>query len=213
LAWIRRSEMGTDIHGVFQKKSGDSWVDVPSDYDQGRHYLLFAWLGDVRNGFGFAGCQTHTPVVPLAPGRGFPEDFKVVDDDHPIDSLEIMDKSRREWHEDGEPLVVWMGDHSHSWVDGEEVLGANRPGIVRSGIVTKGFFDTWDGKSAPAQYCGGKTGQGVVVSNPEDITDSTTDVRITWKEDTTDSLAYFVDEVKRLVEAHGEVRFVFGFDS
>lgn len=205
--------MGTDIHGVFQKRNGEKWEDVPSEYTQDRHYLLFAWIGNVRNGFGCAGVPTHTPVIPLSDGRGYPEGFEVEDDQHSIASLDIMDPSRRKWHEAGEPLEIWMGDHSHSWLSGEEILSAECPKITRTGIISLDQFRKWDGKTAPESWCGGTSGPGVLVSTPDTITDKTTDVQISWEENTKESLSYFVDEVRRLTELHGEIRFVFGFDS
>lgn len=185
--------MGTDIHGVFQRRTKEGkWEDVPSEYAQERHYLLFAWLGNVRNGFGFAGIPTHTVIVSLTDRRGLPKDFEVEDDEH-----------------NGE----WMGDHSHSWVSADEVLDAKPPTVRRTGVVDRSFFESWDGSSAPSVWCGGISGQRVVVSDPSTVTERTTHVRIEWFEDTGESLKYFVDEVRRLKGLHGEVRFVFGFDS
>ena len=60
--------MGTDIHGVFQRfdAAAGIWEDVPSKYEQDRHYQLFAVLAGVRNGYGFAGAQT-AEIDPKAP--------------------------------------------------------------------------------------------------------------------------------------------------
>ncbi len=52
-----------------------------------------------------------------------------------------------------------------------------------------------------------------MISDPSDITDRTSHVRVEWFSDLNDEFKYFIDEVKRLVDEHGEVRFVFGFDS
>jgi len=145
--------MGCDIHGVFQRRDEESktWQDVESVYKQDRHYFLFGVLADVRG-----------DGPPISEPRGLPEDFEIVDgEDHPISDLKFMDPRRRGWHEANEPLVVWMGDHSRSWLTGEEML-------------------KW--------YESAKT-------------------------DKKGSLAYFFDEVARLVAEHGEIRFVFGFDS
>ena len=204
--------MGTDIHGVWQKKENGKWVDVPSEYAQDRHYLLFAWLGNVRNGFGFAGCPTHSPVVPLSDGRGLPEDFEG-GEVHPIASLDSMDPSRRKYHEEGDEMEIWMGDHSFSWLGADEILTAERPKIERTGIVDIETYRAWDGTTAPESWCGGISGEGIVVSTTDSICNATTHVQISWQEDTQESLQYFVDEVQRLKDLHGEVRFVFGFDS
>lgn len=40
-----------------------------------------------------------------------------------------------------------------------------------------------------------------------------THVRVSWETGLKDELRYFFDEVRRLQEEHGQVRFVFGFDS
>jgi len=205
--------MGADIHGVFQRNNDGKWEDIPSLYEQDRHYVLFAWLGGVRNGYGFAGCETHTPLVPLSVGRGLPEDFKVDSDSHPIDNINIMDPSRQKWQGKDEPLEVWMGDHSHSWLSGDEIIQAVLPVIKIIGIVKRDVFNDWDGVSAPKSWCGGISGPDVIVGDPSLLTENTTHVKIEWNEPLEESLGYFVDEIKRLVEEFGEIRFVFGFDS
>lgn len=116
--------MGTDIHGVFQRhdKATGQWHDVPSNYEQDRHYQLFAVLAGVRNGHGFAGVPTGEAVTPIAEPRGLPDDFAIEDEAHPLATLEHMNPLSRKWHEDDEKLEVWMGDHSHSWLTGKEIL-------------------------------------------------------------------------------------------
>ena len=212
--------MGSDIHGIWQKKTEAGWEDILSTYSQDRHYLLFAWLGNVRNGFGFAGVPTHDAITPLTDQRGFPEDFQVDEDtNHTIPANEFRgDMAKYYTEEDADPsnedyLKLWMGGHSYSWVSGAEVLAATLPSIKRTGIITVEAFKAWDGKTAPTDWCGGISGLSVVVSTHGTVTDSTSHVQIEWMEDTNDSLKYFVDEVRRLVELHGEIRFVFGFDS
>jgi len=192
--------MGTDVHSVFQKKTAEGWEDIESEYPQDRHYTLFAWIGNVRNGFGFAGVPTHNRIEPLSDNRGFPDDFKVVDEDR---------DPAAEGH-----LSMWMGDHSHSWLSADEILAAEPPRILRTGVISIEQFRAWDGNSSPNIWCGSVSGPGVVVAgSPSEVKDDTSHVRIGWFEDTKESFAYFVDEVRRLKELHGEVRFVFGFDS
>lgn len=206
--------MGTDIHGIWQKKVEGGWIDVESNWDQGRHYLLFAWLGGVRNGHGFAGCPpTHSPIVPLAEGRGIPEDFKMEPDDiHLLTDPNHRDPRRRKYCEK-DNLEFSMGDHSFSWISVDEVLAADPPKIWRVGIVAVEEFRNWDGSTAPVTYCGGISGPGIKVDDPESVDEKTTHVNVRWKEDAAESLKYFVDECRRLKELHGEVRLVFGFDS
>lgn len=211
--------MGTDVHSIFQKRTPGGWVDIESQYNEDRHYALFAWIGNVRNGFGFAGIPTHNRIEPLSDNRGLPGDFIVVDgEDHPIQSNAMRGRSAEWYAEDDEKdpsnITKWMGDYSHSWLLADEILNATPPRMLRTGIVGIDFFKKWDEVSAPESWCGGMSGPGVVVADsPSDITDKTTAVRIEWFEDTKESFAYFTDEVKRLKELHGDVRFVFGFDS
>lgn len=207
--------MGCDIHAVFQAKTPEGWKDVPSTWDQDRHYFLFSWLAGVRNGHGFAGVPTYTPVKPIAEPRGLPEDFDHDDTDHPT-TLDAICPRRAEYMDDEEKAkpCVWMGDHSHSWLTLDEILSTPTPDRVwRTGIVPRAFFDAWDGHTPPEEWSGGISGGGVVVAeSPLEVEERTTHVRIYWLQPG-DSLAYFTDEVKRIKAEHGDARLVFGFDS
>ena len=214
--------MGTDIHGVFQRKDAETqkWADVSSAYEQNRHYQLFAVLAGVRNGIGFAGCRTGEEVEPIAEPRGLPSDFELTDDCHPLARLDLMDPRRRKWAEEGEPISVWMGDHSHSWLTGAEILAwADKSlSVEQCGFITRAEYDTWEPGTRPKNgYCGGIAGPNVVT-----ITDSAeekrafpdwTHIRVRWSSNLSDELEYFLDEIRRLTNEHGEIRFVFGFDS
>lgn len=213
--------MGTDIHGVFQRhdKVTGKWHDVPSEFQQNRHYQLFAVLAGVRNGYGFAGIVTGDAVTPIDEPRGLPDDFNMDDDSHPIASVEIMYKDKREHHQAGDKLEIWMGDHSYSWISGEEMLAwaKNAPVVSKVGILDRATYDAWSMVSSPDRYCGDVYGSNVVLVNDSDDekekAPNWTHIRCTWKSDLRDELAYFFDEVSRLATEHGEVRFVFGFDS
>ena len=183
--------MGTDVHAVWQAKKDGKWVDVESTWDQDRHYVLFAWLADVRNGYGFAGITTHDPIKPISKPRGTPPDF---------------DAYKYEGDTDDAP---WLGDHSFSWLTADEILAAERPGTIkRSGIVPRAFYDAWDGKKSPEfverRYL-------IVVAKAPDVPAEATHVEINWTQPD-DGLDYFVNEVSRMKALHGEVRLVFGFD-
>lgn len=213
--------MGTDIHGVFQghDKATGQWRDVASNYEQRRHYQLFAVLAGVRNGYGFAGIPTGEAVTPIAEQRGLPADFAMDGDSHPIATLEHMDPVRRQYHSADKALNVLMGDHSHSWLTGSEMLvwAEHAPKVVKTGILGRAVYEAWDGASRPPAYCGGASGFGVVLINDNAVekeqAPAWTHIRCTWRSDLRAELAYFFDEVARLVAEHGEVRFVFGFDS
>lgn len=213
--------MGTDIHGVFQRqdKATKQWHDIPSNYEQDRHYQLFAVLAGVRNGVGFAGTRTGEPVTPIAAPRGFPIDFIVDGDMHPITTLEHMGPSRRKYHEADDKLEVWMGDHSHSWLTGDEILAwaESAPDVAKTGVVDRSVYEAWSGHGRPSEYSGDVMGGMVVKINDNAVekvhTPNWTHIRCTWQSDLREELAYFFDEVARLVAEHGTVRFVFGFDS
>lgn len=201
--------MGCDIHAVFQAKQDGKWIDVPSKFEADRHYFLFSWLAGVRNGFGFAGVPTYTPITPIDEPRGLPADFDLGEDgDHPSEFGEpAYDKP------DGTPSV-WLGDHSHSWLTADEILSAPDPDNVwRTGVVPIEWFRQWDGHTPPANWSGGVFGGNVFVApSPTDVDEKSTHVQICWKQPH-GSLSYFTDEIKRLKQEYGEVRMIFGFDS
>lgn len=202
--------MGCDIHVVFQAKVNGAWVDVPSTYEQDRHYALFAWLAGVRNG------GSHC-ITPIAEPRGLPEDFTLDGDEGHQTSIANLDPRREKWLEESERTSglkdIWMGDHSYSWLGADEILSAKPPSAWRSGIVDREFFDSWDGHTAPSSYSQGIWGQGVVVAaDPTSIDmDKATHVRVWWREE--QDFSYFIQEIQRLKAQHGECRMVFGFDS
>lgn len=196
--------MGTDIHGVFQRRAGNQWHDIPSLYEQDRHYQLFAVLAGVRNGYGFAGVPTGEAVTPISEPRGLPIDFPVDDDSH---------------HEAGKLLEIWMGDHSYSWLTGAEMLAwaETAPRIVKTGVLSREAYGDWDKTSPPKMYCGGVSGGGALVVQDNTFAKKAqphwTHIQCTWTRDLREELADFFGEVARLVSEHGEIRFVFGFDS
>lgn len=224
--------MGTDIHGIFQAKRDGRWQDVQSTFNEDRHYFLFAWLADVRNGYGFAGIKTHEPLVPLSEPKGYPEDFEVDDCNQHKIAENALRGERAKWYEDedanpGDPsyLMLWMGDHSHSWLSSDEILNAPDQGTRKVGVIALDVYKTWTGGS-PGSWCGDVSGPDIVtvdlseetwaglhpdVEQPEG---KEVYVRISWKVDSVrEACSEFISEVKRLVELHGEVRYVFGFDS
>lgn len=209
--------MGTDIHAVWQAKKDNQWVDVPSTWDQDRHYALFAWLANVRNGYGFAGVPTHKEIKPIAEPRGLPNDFTMGDDERHVTARVNAAPHRQKWTDDD---GVWMGDHSFSWLILDEILAAERPGTLdRVGVIDRAAYEAWDGVTPPESWCGDIAGRGIVViDQPKNIPhtarlpEMVTHVRIRFS--TPDGFDYFVNEVRRIREEHGpETRLVFGFDS
>lgn len=118
--------MGTDICSVFQKKTDDGWVDVESNFKEDRDDDLFAWIGNSHNKFGL------DRIEPLSDNRGFPDGFTVADNNnHPILSNAIRGDLARWYAEEdeealrnGEKILMWMGNLSHSWLSADEILTA-----------------------------------------------------------------------------------------
>lgn len=196
--------MGTDIHWVWEKKTARGWKKIDG-LSEDRDYLLFAWLADVRNGFGFAGAPSHVPIPCIHPCRGLPSDSLVRTD--PDSGACVYGRGK------GAKGAKWLGEHSFSWLTGAEILAAPKVEVLRRiGIVTlEEFFACSAEGRIPREWYGGLWGPSVVVSKPSDVTEKTTHVQMTW--DVPQPLQWFVDAVKALQEQHGEVRVLFGFDS
>lgn len=186
--------MGTDIHGVWQKKTIQGWENIESAYQQSRHYQLFAVLAGIRNGTGFAGVPTGQVITPISNPRGLPVDFQL-------------------------NRTGYMGDHSYSWLSGEEMLHwfATAPIVIKTGVIDRQTYETWDKISRPSSYCGDIWGKFVVKINDNEVEKNIqpnwTHIFCTWEAPLKEELKYFFDEVDRLMKLHGEIRFVFGFDS
>jgi len=175
--------MGTDIHlqvqgrrpdGVweFVKRKpfllygddGFDWDDDPTS----RHYDVFAFLADVRNGFGFAGTYRHEPIKPQFPDRGLPDGYVPPDggdDDEPYKDYE----ARRNAFTAGD---VWVGDHSFTWATLKELREAPWDHVVfkSGGIVGPDQFTVWKHKGMPESWSGGISGPGIVVhEDPSDF--------------------------------------------
>lgn len=203
--------MGTDIHFIAQRKGDDGkWHDISCDgehYDQtrrkwvttpgefhwtgGRNYYLFAWLADVRNGYGFAGIKTFEPVVPLTSHRGLPPDFE-----------------RTEEHD--------LGDHSEGWATFAEILSHPRRQVLMSGVVAiQHYKETVAAGLPPSDWCGDISGGGVVVVDSGALRNfpNATHVRCCWSQP--DGLDEFISAVKEVADKYGadNCRLLFGFDS
>lgn len=198
--------MGTDIHETFYAKIEGEWKEIESTYGGNRHYNLFAHLADVRNGYGFAGTITGTPVTPIADPRGLPVwlTMEKRPDDGDEDALD-------EWYSDH-----WFGDHSFTWLTADEILAREfYQGGYDVGVITIDQYKTWD-RNAPDDYSGDIWGRDIhVAEREEDIVEGkTTHVRVSWPKGRSGrEFDYFTDEIKRLKDLHGEVVMVMGFDS
>jgi hypothetical protein len=188
--------MGTDIHMDVQTRQGNEWVTKLRP-DIRRSYLLFAWLGNVRNGFGFAGVRTFSPLKPLSDRRGFPEDYKAEFPDYDF----------------GHRYGAHWSNHSESWLHLSEILTAESQQVTQTGIVGLEQFLVLGGKP-PESWSGGVWGPDVHVDPPETIGPHTTHVEVSWGVDVRESLPSFLAEVEQWRRIYGpETRIVFGFDS
>jgi len=115
-----------------------------------RNYDLFAILAGVRNGAGFASCDTGDAVEPIAENRGLPEDMS--------EALYAL------IHSEEEDAEGWIGNHSFSHITLRELLEHDW-GAAKT---NRGFVDLEDykkclaeGKKRPDSYCGDVWGKGV----------------------------------------------------
>jgi hypothetical protein len=216
--------MGIDIHGIWQAKKNNKWVDISSEYNQNRNYQLFAILAGILNGYGLAGCVDGEPISPISEPRGLPKSIsKKLNKDgrYPVKDISILAPWYREYYKNAKPdtLSVWFGDYSHSWVTGKEILDwfENAPVVVHTGVLNRSIYEGWDKVSRPSEYCGEVFGLNtyMIDDTDDEIVKSDpawTHIRCRWNVNLKTYLHSFVDEVERLVTQHGKIRFVFGFD-
>lgn len=217
--------MGTDIHFYIEKRNKQSkWehVDIPAKIlPDDRFYYLFAVLAGVRNGFGFAGCKTHDPVVPYFECRGIPEDTSY---------------KELNFEDDEERIYPWLGEHSFTYATYDEIekidweIKQNGYGII-SRTQYPVFLESKDktGKaSAPTSYCGWIVGEGIKVapSEQEFLQDpSYTHVQVEFEEQPLKAcyFRFFIESVlPRWIkdglsfireEEKKDIRILMGFDS
>lgn len=176
----------------------------------GRNYDLFAILGNVRNGHGFAGVQTGEGFNYISDNRGLPEDV----------SSEVEEELGNESYY-----------HSVSYVTLNELINFDwEQTTVQYGVVDEKHYKEWKENGFPTWYSGGVSGQRIVhVDN--DTMDAIVNgdipkeegkeyyTRVEWKESYKDAVGSFYTESIPALEKLSEqidasdVRIVFGFDS
>jgi hypothetical protein len=160
--------MGCDIHLYVERlvngkwESADQWepnkyagedgepdknIPYGKRFYSDRNYNLFAILADVRNGSGFAGCDTGNGFVPIDDPRDIPEDA----------SEEVKAEAER-WGSDG---------HSHSWFTVAELLAYDWTQTTKHrGYVNANEYYEWnrwrrEEGERPESYSGDIFGKGI----------------------------------------------------
>ena len=158
--------MGCDIHAAIEYRESTegpwkallfkdpqfgklSWHDkeLTASLDIDRDYDLFAILGNVRNGLGFAGVKTGEGFDPMSDGRGIPDDIS---------------------HEAYEALSE---EHSATWVTLAEILAYDWDRTTKhTGCVTLSTFAKWERtrewNPEPDSWSGGVSGERATRSAP-----------------------------------------------
>jgi len=195
-------------------KRRDNWY---SD----RNYVVFAILGNVRNGHGFAGVYTHDPIPFISSDRGIPDDATP------------------------QALAELSGDHSPTWCTLAEIMDYPwRAPIHRGGVITIQEYARVRGTGAPPNsWSGGISGQGIVTVTPpaadailaryplalttgqnspspfhddsEPINGTRYYVNYEWDDTLADTTQHFLDRMKMLAMEVGEheCRLIMDFDS
>lgn len=153
--------MGCDINAAVEYRTGADqpwqcaqfpdklygqydWHDKPFTFecDFSRDYDLFAILGNVRNGSGFAGIKTGEGFEPMSDDRGVPDDIS------------------------DEASEVLSNEHSATWVTLAEILAYDWDRSTgHNGVVDAVEFASWDVMKqwdpAPSSYSGDVGGGSV----------------------------------------------------
>jgi hypothetical protein len=212
--------MGCDIHILAEVRVDGKWQKVGSvfvsDYSfekgklvdapySGRNYDLFAILANVRNGYGFAGCDTGDGFNPISTPRGLPDDVSPE-----------MKKYSNEYGIDG---------HSHSWLTLRELIDFdwNQTTKQRGWVDSKEFLE-WKIKGKPGSWSGGVSGGSVRHITWQEMDEriekrkSTVDFycSVEWEETYRESCPTFIRKTIPALRKLGEpenIRIVFFFDN
>jgi len=106
-----------------------------------RNYVLFAFLANVRNGYGVAGCDTGDVITPIAMPRGIPEDASDYYKEHCEKYLE----------------------HTPSWLTLDELKNAKwDQKICKRGVLSEDEYKQYLEEGSPQTWCGGISGPNVI---------------------------------------------------
>lgn len=216
--------MGTDIHGVLQAryvpKDGReaSRYFHQCDIEDDRNYMVFAILAGVRNGSGFAGVPTHEPITPISEPRGLPQDLHVRNDCIYRYGY-VSDDYYKKYPEEAEKDLIYLGDHSYSWLSLEECLAYDwTQKTERCGVISRKQYKTLNRETGPSEWSGDIAGKDIVVI--DEIQDNIvakdwTHIRVYWTVEVASCVKTFSRWLHyAAAKCEGmEARIVFGFDS
>lgn len=203
------------------------YVHWDDSFYSGRNYNLFSILADVRNGRGFAGCDTGDGFIPIAMPKGMPEDVSP-----------RVAVAREGWGVDG---------HSASWFTVAELDAydwTSQVTVHRYWMDSTAYYQWYltGYKGGPQSYCGGVSGpniehiseaemknrinqvlEGFSEDTPQDELTAAVNEKLgsvycqaEWKETYADCCQYFIETtLPRLRELGNpeDVRVVFWFDN
>ena len=224
--------MGCDIHSFVEKKNVETgkWEQIrgfKSDYyDENdeyfstdefkngktildcRNYSEFAILADVRNGYGFAGCDTGDAIEPIDMPRGLP--------------IDVSDEVK--WESDD----YGCDGHSHSWLTAKDIkdYAPEKVRDIHRGFVSVEIYKQFKETGNHYPCCGGISGGKVIIESNDaceqrqkDNPDKDVYTQIEWTTTAKDSAKWLFGEgldqlMARSSEPDGsDVRIVFFFDN
>jgi hypothetical protein len=263
--------MGTDIHMAVERRNrAGRWQYVPDAPPEARdeywsnkakenptdkwaqefckrwytdrNYEAFAILANVRNGSGFAGCDTGDGFRYIAAPRGLPSDLsdalrtpinRTAMEESGLDVSDIREETEKDVDSDDDGF--WLGDHSFTYFTVDELLAFDWEGQTTKlrGIIP---LEEWierertGNTKSPASYCGGIAGQGIVTFTQQGARamvqacgavvappGARVHVRAEWEETYAEAAGGFYSRVlpalAKLDKNPANVRVVMGFDS
>jgi hypothetical protein len=210
-------QINVDVLGLGDNPN--DWRSFDREVLRDRNYILFAILADVRNGYGFAGCETHDPIKPLRTG----EQSRLPND--------ILFSPRCQTLSPGSDDCTynsrWLGYHSQQVITAEEILSYDfQQRLVEYGVFAIDEFIKFMLGDRDVGYSYDVWGEPIVKHPRVDLTDGKavvfntkgyTHIPAKWNDDKPiiEYVKDFVADVKQIVADNPDydIRLVIGFDS
>jgi len=126
-----------------------------------RNYRLFAYLADVRNGYGFAGVDTGEPVQPFADPRGWPQDL----------SPELREEEELIEHDPTWFTVQEIQDFFAGLEGDQEVVG----------VMSARQFEALEEGAAPESYSAGIYGRDIITLEQDEYLAYKKAGKLSWR--------------------------------